>query len=155
MTVLKRRGWLAGLAAVAAVGGTTLVGGPAAAKTTTLICPRVVSVDNVTAEEGNPTEGPTTTRFVFRVTSSGCLQAGTARYETVSAWAQAPSDFATTSGTLKFAEGEGRDKAIVVDVAIDTVKERDDFFYVIVCRESGALEPGDELGVGTILNDDV
>jgi len=109
---------------------------------------------SVSIGESSATEGDVgTTTMSFPVT----LSAASARpvsvpYATADGTATAPSDYASTSGTLTFDPGE-RSKTISVAVVADTAIEQDESFSVAI---SGAL--GATIAVGTasgrITNDD-
>jgi hypothetical protein len=149
--MFKRRRWLAGLLTAAVIASTWAVVPAAAA---VVVCPRFVSVENHTEAEGSPAAGDTTKTFVFQVTSSGCMQAGTAKYTTVPALARESTDFVSTSGTLTFAAGVARRQTVAVDVVMDSVREPDELFYFLVCPSSGVLEKGAYRAVGMVVNDD-
>jgi hypothetical protein len=66
--------------------------------------------------------------------------------------AESPFDYTPVSTILKFAPGTTVRK-LAIDVAADTVPERDETFAVRLTGVTGA-EIADPLGIATIVNDD-
>ena len=114
----------------------------------------VLGPPSVSIGESSATEGDVgTTTMSFPVTlSAASAQPVSVTYATADGTATAPSDYASTSGTLTFDPGE-RSKTISVAVVADTAIEQDESFSVAI---SGAL--GATIAVGTasgrITNDD-
>ncbi len=112
--------------------------------------PPTVSINNVTAAEGN-TGG---TSFTFTVTLSvPSSQTVTVNYATAAAGtATAGTDFTSASGTVTFAPGE-TSKTVTVTVTGDTTVESDETFTVVLSNPTNAtIATG--TGTGTITNDD-
>lgn len=108
-----------------------------------------VSIDDVSVLEGNTG----VTLATFTVTRTGGTGAFTVGYQTMSNTAVAGSDFAATSGTLSFAEGQTT-QTITVEVAGDTAAEADERFFVALDNPTGDAVLADSLGQGTIRTDD-
>jgi hypothetical protein len=105
---------------------------------------------NVSKKEGN--SGLTT--FSFPVTlSATAMSPVTVNYATANGTAIAPVDYLVTSGTLTFPIGTSA-ATINVSVIGDTVKEKNETFYVNLSNPSPNAYLGDTQGTGTILNDD-
>jgi Calx-beta domain-containing protein len=110
----------------------------------------VVSVDNVSVTEGDA--GTSTLSFVVTLSHAGLVDA-TVQWATADGTASAPGDYTAASGTVTILAGNVSGP---VDVTVkgDTLFELDETVQVNLSNPLGAL-PGDELGVGTIENDDV
>ena len=109
----------------------------------------MLAIIDATVTEGNSG----TTNAVFTVALSAASgQTVTFNYATADGTATAPSDYASTSGSLAFTPGQTTQK-IFVPVVGDTVNEADETFFVNL---SGAVNAtiADNQGVGTITNDD-
>ena len=108
-----------------------------------------LSIDDVSVAEGDAG----TTAFVFTVRrdddGSGPV---TVDFATSDGTATAGPDYAATSGTLSFADGETT-KTIEVEVSGDTDVEPDESFFVNLSNPTGATL-ADAQGQGTIQNDD-
>ncbi|ADI29102.1 retention module-containing protein [Methylotenera versatilis] len=106
-----------------------------------------ISINDVSAYENVGTR-------VFTVTlSNASYQTVTVNYATSNGTATTGnSDYTATSGTLTFAPGETT-KTITVTVINDAVNEADETFNVNLSAATNATI-SDNLGVGTILNDD-
>ncbi len=113
--------------------------------------PVVSVVNNVSQFEGNSG----TSNFVFQISISGVLiKPVVVGYTTVDGTANAPSDYAATSGTLTFGIGGPTTLSITVVVNGDTQVEQNETFKVVLSNpDATAILAGD--GTGTILNDDV
>jgi hypothetical protein len=109
-----------------------------------------VTILNVSKKEGNSG----TTIFSFAVTlSATALSPVTVNFATANGSAIAPGDYTTTSGTLTIPTG-AMGSAITVSVVGNTVKEKNETFYVKVSNPSPNAYLGNTQGVGTIVNDD-
>ena len=108
-----------------------------------------ISISDVALVEGQ--NG--TTAFVFTVSlSNASRKQVSVTFTTEGSSAQAGSDYAHTSGTLKFAPGQTA-RQISVLVNGDTVAENDEMFLVKLSNaRNGGITRGS--GVGTIINDD-
>jgi Ca2+-binding RTX toxin-like protein len=108
-----------------------------------------LSVGNATVIEGSSGTTPATLTVTL---SAATEQTVTVEYDTADGTAQAPSDYAATSGTLTFAPGQTT-KNVVVSVNGDTEIETNETFHVELTNPTNAtVEHG--TGVGTVLNDD-
>jgi hypothetical protein len=109
-----------------------------------------IDISDVQGKEGKSG----TTAFTFVVSLSGNpLSPVTVSYATAAGTAMTPSDFQPTSGTLSFPAGAST-RTITVTVVADTVRERNETFYVNLSNPSANAYTGDAQGVGTIVNDD-
>jgi hypothetical protein len=109
-----------------------------------------IDISDVQGKEGKSG----TTAFTFVVSLSGNpLSPVTVSYATAAGTATTPSDFQPTSGTLSFPAGAST-RTITVTVVADTVRERNETFYVNLSNPSANAYTGDAQGVGTIVNDD-
>jgi CSLREA domain-containing protein len=108
-----------------------------------------LSINNVSANEGNSG----TTPFTFTVTlSAASASTVTVGYATADGTATAPSDYAAAAGTLTFAPGVTT-QTVTVNVNGDTTVEPNETFTVTLSAPSNAtIATG--TGTGTILNDD-
>ena len=96
----------------------------------------------------------TTTSFVFSVTlSATAIDPVTISYATADGTAKAGSDYVAKSGTLTFPTGTSA-ATITVTVIGDTIKEKNETFYVKLSNPSPNAYLGDTQATGTILNDD-
>ena len=109
-----------------------------------------IAIGDVSAPEGN--SGTTTFSFPVRL-SAPATQTVTVDFKTSDGTAQAPSDYATSSGTLTFKVGE-QAKPITVSVVADTVMEPDESFNVALSNPVNATI-ADGSATGTITNDDL
>ncbi len=108
-----------------------------------------ISITDVTQAEGNAA----TSNFVFAVTLSNTSASTiTVNYATSNGTATAGSDYVATSGTLTFTTGVTSQNVTVV-VNGDTTVEANETFNVNLSGASNATI-ADNLGVGTISNDD-
>ena len=108
-----------------------------------------VTIDDVTQDEGNGL----TTGFTFTVSlSQAANQPVSVDFATSDGSATAGSDYTAARGTLTFAAGE-TSQTITVFVTGDTTSEGDENFYVALSNASQGFI-ADNLGVGTIANDD-
>jgi hypothetical protein len=109
-----------------------------------------ISINDVTLTEGR--KG--TTYFTFTVTLSAAYdQTVTTSFRTANGTATSHGDYSAKSGALTFMPGE-RTKTITVAVKGDRTRERDENFTVQLFGASSNASLLDELGIGTILNDD-
>jgi VCBS repeat-containing protein len=108
-----------------------------------------VSIDNITANEGNSG----TTPFVFHLDMSpASTSVVTVAYATADGSALGGTDYIANSGTLVFNPGE-TNKIITVLVNADTVNEPDKIFFVNITASTNATVAPAQ-GIGTIVNDD-
>ncbi len=106
-----------------------------------------ISVNGPSSIEG---QTGTTTPISFTIQRSGSLSGSlTVSYATADDSAISGADYAATSGTLTFADGEAT-KTIQVMVNGDNTSESNETFRLIVTPASGIAV----MGVATILNDD-
>jgi hypothetical protein len=113
-------------------------------------CP--IQAGNARANEGN--SGTTTLRFPVTIANEYTPDVPVSvAYVTQNGTAVAGSDYIATSGTLTFAAGETA-KSVAVSVIGDTVRERDETFYLVLLNPSANARIVDAEGVGTIVNDD-
>ena len=108
-----------------------------------------VSVGDASVAEGN--SGTTTLSFPVTL-SSGASQAVSVHYATSDGTATAPSDYASTTGTLTFASG-AKSQTISVSVVGDLNIEHDETFTLTLSSPSNAVL-GKATATGTIKNDD-
>jgi Calx-beta domain len=109
-----------------------------------------IDISDVQSKEGKSG----TTAFTFVVSLSGNpLSPVTVSYATAAGTATTPSDFQPASGTLSFPAGAST-RTITITVVADTVRERNETFYVNLSNPSANAYTGDAQGVGTIVNDD-
>jgi hypothetical protein len=109
-----------------------------------------VTIVNLSKKEANSG----TTTFSFSVTlSATALSQVNVSFATANGSATAPSDYAATSGTLTIPAGS-MGGTVNVSVAGDTVKEKNETFYVKLSNPSPNAYLGNTQGVGTITNDD-
>lgn len=117
--------------------------------------PGTFSIDDVSLAEGDAG----TTDFTFTVTRTGGSDGAVSVDFTVSASTGNTvnaSDFAGgvfPSGTVSFADGE-TSQTITVSVVGDTIIETDERFDVTLSNATGGATITDDVGLGTILNDD-
>jgi len=132
------------------VGGTT----HDASATGTIInddgLPPSVTIGDVSQVEGDSG----TTTMTFTVTRTGGTQPFSVDYATGGGNATPGEDYAGTSGTLNFAEGE-TSKIITVTVNGDTNGEPNETFNVVLSNPTGFALLADAVGVGTIVNNDL
>lgn len=109
-----------------------------------------LSINDVIITEGN--SGTTNAAFTVSL-SAASSQTASVTYSTTDGSAMQPSDYTNTSGVLTFAPGQ-TSQNLFVPVVGDTLPEADDTFVVNL---SGAVNATiiDNVGVGTITNDDV
>ncbi|MFQ5441077.1 MAG: Calx-beta domain-containing protein, partial [Nitrosopumilaceae archaeon] len=109
-----------------------------------------VSITDVTLAEGNSGSS----NFVFNVTRSSNVGSPSVQYQTTDASATSPNDFNSIPlATLNFVNGGVLTKTITVPVNGDTIVELDETFNVNLSNCTGCIIT-DNLGVGTILDDD-
>jgi hypothetical protein len=104
----------------------------------------------VSKKEGNAG----TTTFSFAVTlNATALSSVIVNFATANGSAIAPGDYTATSGTLIIPAGS---MGSTVDVSVigNTVKEKNETFYVKLSNPSPNAYLGNTQGVGTITNDD-
>jgi hypothetical protein len=105
---------------------------------------------NLSKTEGNAG----TTTFSFSVTlNATALSPVTVNFATANGTAIAPGDYTATSGILTIPTG-AMGGTINVSVIGNTVKEKNETFYVKLSNPSPNAYLGNTQGVGTILNDD-
>src|SRR5439155_9420542 len=110
--------------------------------------PRSLSIDDVSAAEGNSG----TTPFTFTVNLSAASSAPvTVNFATQNGTALTGEDYLSASGSLTFAPGE-TSKPITVQVSGDTTPELDETFYVNLSGASASAFIADGQGVGTIVD---
>jgi glucose/arabinose dehydrogenase len=108
-----------------------------------------LSIGDISVQEGNSG----TTNAVFTVTlSSAASQTVTVQYATANGTAQAPGDYATTSGTVTFPAGS-TSQTITVPIVGDTALEPNESFTVNLSSPSNAVIADGE-ATGTIVNDE-
>jgi hypothetical protein len=108
-----------------------------------------VSIGDASASEGNGG----TTALSFPVTLSAAAgQAVSVHYATSDGTATAPSDYASTSGTVTFAPGS-KSQTVSISVVGDLNIEQDETFTVTLSSPSNAVL-GKTTATGTIKNDD-
>ena len=104
----------------------------------------------VSKKEGNA--GLTT--FSFSVTlSANAVSPVTVNFATANGTAIAPGDYVPTSGIVTFPTGSNV-QTINVSVIGDTIKEKNETFYVKLSNPSPNAYLGNTQATGTILNDD-
>jgi hypothetical protein len=109
-----------------------------------------VTILNVSKKEGQSG----TKILSFSVTlSATAMSPVTVNFATANGSATAPSDYAATSGTLTISTGS-MGGTVNVSVAGDTVKEKNETFYVKLSNPSPNAYLGNTQGVGTLSNDD-
>jgi Calx-beta domain len=109
-----------------------------------------IDISDVQGKEGKSGA----TAFTFVVSLSGNpLSPVAVSYATAAGTATTPSDFQPASGTLSFPAGVST-RTVTVTVVADTVRERNETFYVNLSNPSANAYTGDAQGVGTIVNDD-
>ncbi len=114
-----------------------------------------LSINNVAVVEGN--SGTTTMTFTV---SRGPFSAGSVTVDyaldfgTGITAANAADLASVPSGTLTFADGVTT-QTITVQVAGDTTGEASETFNVVLSNATGGAEISDDIGIGTITNDDV
>ena len=109
------------------------------------------SINDVSMLEGNSG----TTAFTFTVSRNDATQAATVQYNTLPGTATAGSDYVSTSGALSFGVGE-LSKTVTVQVVGDNNYEADETFRVRLSNPTGgSYVIIDNIGVGTIQNDDL
>jgi len=109
-----------------------------------------VSIGDVTVSEGN-----TTSSASFMVTLSTPASTNqSVSFATSDGDAIAGSDYVGSAGVVTFLPGELQ-KSVTVTILGDTVQELNETFLVTLSSPSAGLELGDDVGLGTILNDDI
>lgn len=111
--------------------------------------PPTISIGDASVLEGDSG----TTLATFTVTRTGGTNAFTVAYATVGNSAEPGSDFASTSGTLSFAEGQ-TEQQITVSVTGDALAESDELFFVTLSSPTGDAVIADPRGEGIIRTDD-
>lgn len=112
--------------------------------------PPVVSINNVTQNEGN--SGTTAFTFTVSLTAASSQPVGIS-YTTANGTATAPGDYAAVQGELIFDPGQ-TSKQVTVFVVGDFNNEPTETFTVLLSSPGGA-SIGDGEGLGTIVNDDL
>lgn len=107
-------------------------------------------INDVTVTEGDV--GTTAATFTVSLLQPSALPA-TVSYSTSSGSAQLGTDFQNASGTITFAPGETT-KTITINVNGDSAVESNETFQVNLLSNAVNATIGDNLGVGTITNDD-
>lgn len=111
----------------------------------------VISISNAQAQEGNSGE----LTFKFAVTlSEASTQVVTVQYSTSDGTAHAGTDYRPAAGTLTFPAGR---KGLLMGVQVigDTVNEASETFFVTLSNPTNAILTDGNIGLGTILNDDI
>jgi ELWxxDGT repeat protein len=111
--------------------------------------PPALSINDVTVTEGN--SGTTTANFTVTLSAASTATV-TVAYATANGTALAPSDYASTSGTLTFAPGQ-TSQTITVPIVGDTRDEFHETFLVNLSNPANATI-ADAQGVGTIADND-
>jgi hypothetical protein len=109
------------------------------------------SVSDVTVTEGSVGTTDATFTVTASSTDSGDISVG---YATSDSSASAPLDYASTTGSLTFAEFGPTTQTITVPVVADTTEEPNETFFVNLTSPSANAVLADALGTGRILNDD-
>jgi Calx-beta domain/Cysteine-rich secretory protein family/Domain of unknown function (DUF4114)/SdrD B-like domain len=131
----------------------TLTVGTNNIKTDLKLADPTISINNVSALEGNI--GNTTFNFTVNL-SNPSLKLVTVDYATVGQTAMAGTDFVNSNGTLNFAPGE-ISKNIAVSVIGDlTIEDAETFIVNLTAAVNSSIVPSfAPQGLGTILPDDV
>jgi hypothetical protein len=112
--------------------------------------PGSVSIDNQTVSEGNAG----TKVLTFTVTRSGGAAAFDVNFATSNGGATtADSDYVANSGTLHF-DANINTQPISITINGDTKVESDEAFFVLLSNATNGATISNNLGIGTILNDD-
>jgi Calx-beta domain len=109
-----------------------------------------VTIADVESKEGK--RGTTSFRFVVSLSASPVAPV-TVAYASAAGTATSPADFAAVSGVLTFPVGT-TSQAVTVSVVSDTVRERNEVFYVNLSNPSPNAYIDRSQAVGTIVNDD-
>jgi hypothetical protein len=110
-----------------------------------------MSISSVSQKEGN---GPGTTSFNFTVSLDKTpIDTVTGSWTTANGTATSPSDYLAGAGTVTFLPGI-QTQIVSIPVVGDTVKERNEAFYVNLISVSANAYIGNGTGQGTIQNDD-
>jgi hypothetical protein len=110
-----------------------------------------MSISSVSQREGN---GPGLTSFNFRVSLDKTpIDTVTGVWATADGTARTPSDYVAGTGTVTFLPGV-QTQAVSISVVGDTVKEKNEAFYVNLISVSANAYIGNGTGQGTIQNDD-
>lgn len=124
-------------------------GGKAVVTDHSVLGPATLRIEDVERVEGNAGSSA----FVFSVSLDNALGTPVSvQYATADGSATAPSDYASSSGTLNFS-GSTTLQVVTVDVTGDTAVEPTEEFVVNLSAASGAAI-GDGQGTGRIVNDD-
>jgi len=109
-----------------------------------------IAINDVSLDEGNSG----TTTFVFKVSrSDGTTGTTTVDWITIARTATAGTDYVSRSGTLTFTDGQ-TSKTVKIAVKGDTTVEPNERFTVRLSDCSRYCGIVDNMGVGTIKNDD-
>ncbi len=108
-----------------------------------------MSIDDVVVTEGD--DGTTTAFFTVKLDTPS-VGAVSVAYATANISAAAGSDYASETGTLTFAPGEGA-RRIGITVNGDRIDETDETFMINLTSPANATIT-DAQGIGTILDDD-
>ena len=111
----------------------------------------VITITDVQVQEGN--SGERGVKFVVGL-SRASTQVVTVQYSTSDGTAHEGSDYRPAAGTLTFPPGS-KAVLVVVQVIGDTVNEPSETFFVRLSNPTHATLTDDDLGIGTILNDDI
>jgi hypothetical protein len=110
-----------------------------------------MSISSVSQKEGN---GPGLTSFNFTVSLDNTpVDTVTGSWTTADGTATTPSDYLAAAGTVTFLPGI-QTQTVSISVVGDTVKERNEVFYVNLTSVSANAYIGTGTGQGTIQNDD-
>ena len=109
-----------------------------------------ITINDVRIVEGN--SGTQTAAFTVRLSAPSGLETAVF-YTTEDKKAKAPGDYTRAMGQLVFAPGETA-KTVLVSIVGDLLLESDETYGVRLSNPSGAVI-ADDMGVGTIINDDV
>jgi hypothetical protein len=109
-----------------------------------------ISVNDVTVVEGN--EESTTLNFTLTL-DGAAEEPVTVEYAIGDNTATVEDDYTGANGTITFAPGE-TEQTISVDILGDTIVEENESFSVTLSNPSNNAELVDDIGLGTIENDD-
>lgn len=118
-------------------------------------CLRHLSIGDRTVYEGTDlTVNPGHTPAAVAVTTSGCARAGTVHWYTFNGTAEAPYDYVSASGTFTYAAGSTSTRWIITSIVRDLSPGDDEYFWIRLVSDTGAINVVDRYGKVTILNDD-
>ncbi|WP_013322572.1 M10 family metallopeptidase [Gloeothece verrucosa] len=114
----------------------------------------VISINNVTLEEGSSTTANATKTLKFTVSlSNASSQSISVQYATADGTAVAGSDYITRKGTVTFNAGQTI-QTFSVPIYTDTVVEEDEYFFANLSNPTNATLSVSQ-GKATITNDDL